>query len=75
MNREEAERERNRRAAEQGDSTWILHDVGGEWEVVRIGMKPATKPDGTSSESKPRPPIADDPRSVQSQLLPPYGAA
>ena len=64
MNREEAERERNRLAAEQGDSTWILHDVGGEWEVVRIGIAPSTPAAGTTAESKPSPPTGDDPRTL-----------
>jgi hypothetical protein len=61
MNREEAERERNRLAAEHGDSTWILHDVGGEWEVVRIGIAPSP-PSSAHVESKPKPPEPDDPR-------------
>jgi hypothetical protein len=75
MTREDAERTRDRLAGERPESTWILHDVGaGAWEIVRIGMKPSTPASGTTSEAKPRPPMADDPRSAQAQLFPPSGA-
>ena len=54
MKREEAERERDRLAIERPDSTWILHDVGGgEWEVVRIGLKPP-EPKAAHVETKPK---------------------
>ena len=54
MKREEAERERDRLAIERPDSTWILHDVGaGEWEVVRIGLKPPAAK-GAHVESPPK---------------------
>ena len=75
MTREDAERERDRLAGERPDSTWILHDAGGgEWKVVRVGIKPSTPASGTTSETKPKPPTADDPRSAQSQLIPPNAA-
>jgi hypothetical protein len=54
MNREEAEKERDRLAAEQPDSTWMLREAGeGEWEVVRVGLEPAA-PKGAHVEAKPR---------------------
>ena len=65
MTREDAERERDRLASEQPDSTWILHDAGrGEWEVVRIGMKPSTPASGTANETKPQPHTANDPGAL-----------
>jgi hypothetical protein len=64
MTREEAERERDRLAAERPESTWLVHEAtAGEWEVARVALKPQ-RPEGAHSEGKPKPPQPDDPRSV-----------
>jgi hypothetical protein len=63
VTREEAERERDRLAEEQPDSTWLVAEQEpGRWSVVKVGLKPS-KPDPVpETESRPRPPNADDTR-------------
>ena len=63
MTREEAERERDRMAAEHPDSTWLVAEQEpGKWSVVKVGLKPPAPADMEASESRPRPPTPDDPR-------------
>ena len=65
MTREEAISECSRLAREHPDRathSWLPRELApGEWAVVRLGV-PRTAALGTTQESKPRPPQADDPR-------------
>ena len=62
MTRAEAEGERDRLAVEQPEVTWLVAEREGEWQVVKVGLKPADAPTGELTEAKPRPPQPDDPR-------------
>jgi hypothetical protein len=65
MTRDEAISECSRLAREHSDRathSWLPRELApGEWAVVRVGV-PRANPLGTTQESKPRPPMADDPR-------------
>ena len=64
MTREEAERERDRMAAEHPESTWLASEAdGGEWQVVKVGLKPADSATGTTTEGRAKPPHPDDART------------
>jgi hypothetical protein len=75
MTREEAERELERRRELRPELTWLV--VGSEvagWKVASIGMeseKGSTREEQV--ESREDTPPAEDPRSVQDQLFPPWG--
>jgi hypothetical protein len=78
MTRDEAMAEAQRLAEEHSDRathSWIARDAGdGDWAVVRLGV-PTARPRGTTQESKPRPPQADDPRpALWRDVGGPYGA-
>lgn len=52
---------------------WIPTQRDGEWNVAKIGVPPANV-DGTAEiRADERPPTPDDPRSVPTKLIPPYG--
>ena len=75
MNREQAQRERERMASEHPEATWLVAEQGsGDWAVVKVGLKPTDVAEGSATEARPKPDYAEDPRSVQSQLIPPYAA-
>jgi hypothetical protein len=65
MTRDEAISECSRLAREHPDRathSWLPRELApGEWAVVRVGV-PHAAALGTTQESKPRPPTADDPR-------------
>ena len=65
MTHDEALAEARRLSEEHPDRathSWLPRkDEQGEWTVVKLGV-PAARPLGTTEESKPRPPQADDPR-------------
>jgi hypothetical protein len=73
MTREEAERERDRLTREHPDRTthrWMARsDAEGEWSVVKIGLPPGMRVDPltATTEAKPKPPQAEDPRSAHSR--------
>jgi hypothetical protein len=72
MNREQAERERERMAEEQPDATWLVAEQQpGEWAVVKVGLAPSDDPAGTATQARPKPDYAEDPRSGHRQN--PYG--
>jgi hypothetical protein len=72
MNREEAESERDRMAAEHPEATWLVAErEPGEWAVVKVGLAPVDGPDGTATQARPRPESAEDPRTSHRQN--PYG--
>jgi hypothetical protein len=73
MDREQAQRERDRMATEHPEATWLVAEQQpGDWAVVKVGLTPVDGPDSSSTEARPRPDYAGDPRSVQSQIAP-YG--
>jgi hypothetical protein len=73
MNRDEAQVERDRMAAEHPESTWLVAEQQpGEWAVVKVGLVPADAADGSSTEARPKPDYAGDPRATQVQNAP-YG--
>jgi hypothetical protein len=73
MNREQAEHERDRLAADHPEATWLVAEQQpGDWAVVKVGLAPLDGPERSATEARPRPDYAGDPRSVQSQIAP-YG--
>jgi hypothetical protein len=70
MTRAEAEQERDRLQREHPDRathSWIARsDDAGDWSVVKIGLPPSGRidPVKATTEAKPKPPQADDPRSA-----------
>jgi len=77
MTREEAERELERRKELRPELTWLV--VGSEvagWKVASVGMKPETAEAAREEQVETRDdhPPAEDPRTVQDQLLPPWAA-
>ncbi len=65
MNREQAQDERDRMAAEHPDATWLVAEQQlGEWAVVKVGLAPSEGPSGSSTEARPKPDYAGDPRNV-----------
>jgi hypothetical protein len=77
MTRAEAQDEARRLGAEHPDRTthsWIARErEPGEWAVVKIGV-PTRGPEGTLTEAKPSPPMADDPRpALWRDVGGPYG--
>ena len=88
MTREEAERERERKAQENPKDIWIVAEPEpGDWRVFRLDLKPsAVRPAPPNAcriscstvrrtetvESRPRPPQADDPRTAYNRNVGPY---
>jgi hypothetical protein len=73
MNRDEAERERVRMAAEHPESTWLIAEqASGGWEVVRVGLARPDGPEGSATEARPKPDYAEDPRDKQNNLPYPW---
>ena len=71
MNREQAERERERMAEEQPDATWLIAErEPGEWAVVKVGLAP-DDPAGTATQARPKPDYPEDAGSLNRQN--PYG--
>ncbi len=68
MTRQDAEREAQRRNAQLGGAgrqRWFVRRGGpGEWTLVKVAGLPGAVPGPlkTTTEAKPRPPLADDPR-------------
>jgi hypothetical protein len=74
VTREEAQRERDRKAQEDPDSTWLIAEKEpGIWSVVKVGLKPTDSATGEAREERPKPSYADDPRSAQSQNFSNWG--
>ncbi len=44
------------------------------WAVVKVGLAPSEGPNGSSTEARPKPDNAEDPRPVTQQLVPPWSA-
>jgi hypothetical protein len=73
MTREQAEIERKRMAEEHPESTWLVAEQEpGEWALVKVGLKPADSDNVESTEERPRPANADDPRTSQMQNTGPW---
>ena len=54
--------------------SWLPRELApGEWAIVKVGV-PRAAPLATAQESKPRPPMADDPRpALWRDVGGPYG--
>jgi hypothetical protein len=73
VTREEAERERDRKAEEVPKDTWIVSEQEpGDWRVYRLDLKPSAVRRTETVESRPRPPQADDPRTAHDQNVGPF---
>jgi hypothetical protein len=71
MDREQAQRERDRMAAEHPEATWLVaEEQPGDWAVVKVGLTPADAPEGSATEARPKPDYAEDPRTAQQQNVP-----
>ena len=65
MNRDQAQGERDRMAAEHPDATWLVAEQRpGEWAVVKLGLSPSEAPSGSATEERAKPDYAEDPRNV-----------
>jgi hypothetical protein len=71
MNREVAERERDRLAQEHPEATWLLKEAEEGWQVLRVGMPPFEGPSGTSVAATPRPERPDSPPAPNKQIVNP----
>jgi hypothetical protein len=66
MNREQAQSERDRMADEHPEATWLVAEQQpGEWAVVKVGLAPADDTVGSSTQARPKPDYAEDPRPAQ----------
>jgi hypothetical protein len=75
MNREQAQRERDRMADEHPEATWLVAEQNpGAWAVVKVGLTPSDAAEGSATEARPKPNNAEDPRHVNQQTLPPWSA-
>jgi hypothetical protein len=71
MNREQAESERERMADEHPEATWLVAEQSpGDWAVVKVGLRPADSPLDSSTEARPKPDYAEDPRTAQQRNMP-----
>jgi hypothetical protein len=62
MNRDQAERERERLSEERPEATWLVREKDdGSWEVVRVGLPQGDKTLVEEKEERSRPPYPDDP--------------
>ena len=73
MKREQAQRERDERAEEHPEVTWLVAEREPcDWAVVKVGLAPLDGPESSATEARPKPDYAWDPRSTQAQSAP-YG--
>jgi hypothetical protein len=65
MNNEQAQQERDRMADEHPEATWLVAEQQpGDWVVVKVGLTPIDEV-GTSTEARPKPDHAEDPKPAQ----------
>jgi hypothetical protein len=65
MNREQAQNERDRMAAEHPEATWfVAEQEPGDWAVVKVGLTPVDEV-GSSTEARPKPDNAEDAKPAQ----------
>jgi hypothetical protein len=69
--REEAEA-RCRELERESGSTWIAFPAQGRWRIAGTNLPRQEAPGSSASESKPRPPEPDDPRSSGQRNVPGY---
>ena len=78
MNREDADRQAAKLAAEHPDRETHRflprQNADGEWTVVRIGLPPADGGGVAEVRADEKPPTPDDPRESLSRNLGPYAA-
>ena len=65
MNREQAQGERDRMAADHPEATWLVAEQQpGDWAVVKVGLAPSDAPTASETEERAKPDHAGDPRNV-----------
>ena len=72
MTRDEAEAEVARLREDRPQDAWVARQSAAGWEVVRLaglGRGPTTP----TTDAKPKPPQADDPRTALDRNVGPYG--
>jgi hypothetical protein len=75
MNREEAEKERDRLSSEHPEATWLVREeADGRWNVVRVGLPQADKTLVEEKEERSRPPHPDDPLGSTRRHFGTFGA-
>lgn len=72
MNRDQAERERDRLAARQPDSTWIVAQGEAGFRVLKVGLTPGPAAEGTAIAARPKPPTPDSPPPPSRQQVNPW---
>ena len=71
MNREQAQDERDRMADEHPEATWLVAEQQpGDWAVVKVGLTPADADLDSSTEARPKPDYAENPRHDQNVSSP-----
>ena len=67
MDKEQAERERDRLAAEHPEATWLLKEADDGWQILRVGIPSVEGPTGASVAATPRPERPDTPPTPDKQ--------
>jgi hypothetical protein len=80
MNRDDAQAlaERlGREHPERATHRWVAREIADGWEVVKVRLPEGIRRDPlkATTEAKPKPPQADDPRPSSFRQVPPYGPA
>jgi hypothetical protein len=70
--RAEAEEYCRERERDDPGGSWLAFEADGRWTAVRTDLPRQENPSGAATESKPKPPQADDPRSAPSRDAGPY---
>jgi hypothetical protein len=75
MNRDEAEKERQRLSGEHPEATWLVRENDdGSWEVVRVGLPQSDSSLIEEKEERSRPPYPDDPIGSTRRNFSTFGA-
>ncbi len=74
MNREQAQRERDRMADEHPEATWLVAEQQpGDWAVVEGRASARRQRPRISTEARPKPDYAEDPTALP-RMQNPYGS-
>jgi hypothetical protein len=76
MTYDEAELRREELALADPSQTWLLREHDGDWQVVKVDLPGARRPELTPTTEAAPNPQAEDPRSIGQKLIPrhtPYG--
>ncbi len=59
-------------AREHPEATWMVTEQDGDWALVKVGLKPNDPASQGAVETRPKPPQADDPRTIHDQTIGPW---